>query len=69
MTDTPVTTTDFLKVRDKVARVLGENSQTQPPTRVRQAERLMQLGFIDIEAVLDSFPKQTEELPEPMEES
>lgn len=47
-----ITVDEFLAVREHVAEALKEGSQTQKPTRVRQAEHLMQLGLIDIPAVL-----------------
>lgn len=48
-----ITVEQFLQVREHVAEALKEGSQTQKPTRVRQAEHLMQLGIIDIPAVLE----------------
>ncbi|MDF2506337.1 MAG: hypothetical protein K0Q52_196 [Microbacterium sp.] len=48
-----VTVEEFLWVREKVAQALKEDSSTQVPTRVRQAENLMRDGFIDMAAVLE----------------
>lgn len=55
MTDFKGTVDDFFKVRAAVATKLKENSQTQTPTRVAQAETLMRAGFIDVPAVLVSL--------------
>lgn len=50
-----ITVPEFLQVRQYIANLLKENSQTQGPTRIRQAENLLSAGVIDIEAVLESF--------------
>jgi hypothetical protein len=51
-TASTLTVDEFIEVRTEVAKRLGENSQTQVPTRERQAEKLMRLGYINFEAVL-----------------
>jgi hypothetical protein len=51
-TASTLTVDDFIEVRTEVARTLGQDSQTQAPTRERQAEKLMRLGYINFEAVL-----------------
>lgn len=53
MSDTPITVPEFVKVRQHIANLLKENSQTQAPTRIRQAENLLMAGVIDVAAVLD----------------
>lgn len=52
MSDTPITVPEFVKVRAHVAGLLKENSSTQLPTRIRQAENLLMAGVIDVPAVL-----------------
>jgi hypothetical protein len=51
-TASTLTVDEFIEVRTEVAKRLGENSQTQVPTRERQSEKLMRLGYINFEAVL-----------------
>jgi hypothetical protein len=51
-TTSTLTVDEFIEVRTEVAKRLGENSQTQVPTRERQAEKLMRLDYINFEAVL-----------------
>lgn len=53
MSDTPITVPEFVKVRQHVANLLKENSSTQLPTRIRQAENLLMAGVIDVQAVLE----------------
>ncbi len=50
--DDTVTVTEFLTVRELLAEKLKEDSQTQKPTRIKQAEALLAAGFIDIRTVL-----------------
>lgn len=50
-----ITVDEFLRVRAHVASLLKEGSTTQPATRIRQAENLMQAGAIDVTAVLEKI--------------
>ena len=43
---------DFFWARDYVSSLLGQSSQTQKPTRDRQAEVLLRRGIVDIKLVL-----------------
>lgn len=60
-----ITVPEFIKVRQHIANLLKENSTTQEPTRIRQAENLLSAGVIDIQAVLDHL---SPELPTPVED-
>lgn len=64
MNTTQVSVTDFLRIRDHIAALLSRDSQTQRPTRIRQAENLMTAGVIDIEATLESIRPEREDVPE-----
>jgi len=60
MSNMPITVPEFVKVRQHIANLLKENSSTQLPTRIRQAENLLMAGVIDVQAVLDEIaPKPT----------
>lgn len=63
VSDTPITVPEFVRVRQHISNLLKENSQTQAPTRIRQAENLLMAGVIDVESVLKSF----EPKPAPVE--
>lgn len=60
MSDTPITVPEFVKVRRHIASLLRENSSTQEPTRIRQAENLLAAGVIDVPAVLVALSPQIE---------
>ena len=60
MSDTPITVPEFMKVRRHIASLLRENSSTQEPTRIRQAENLLAAGVIDVPAVLEALSPQIE---------
>lgn len=62
MSDTPITVPEFVKVRQHIANLLKENSQTQAPTRIRQAENLLMAGVIDVAAVLDHLTPKPDNL-------
>jgi len=51
--DTQIPVGEFMEIRDAVADELkkGSTPQTQRPTLVRQAERLILAGYVDIDAV------------------
>lgn len=51
---------DFFWARDYVSTLLGRNSQTQKPTRDKQAEVLLRSGIVDIKVVLDNRPRTDE---------
>jgi len=59
VTSPAMTVTESLAVCSAIARAFKDaGSQTQEPTRIRQAEHLMQCGFIDTQAVIDMTPVQ-----------
>lgn len=60
MSDTPITVPEFMKVRHHIASLIRENSSTQEPTRIRQAENLLAAGVIDVPAVLVALSPQIE---------
>lgn len=55
VSNAPVTVEEFLAIRERVAEVLKESSQTQKPTRIRQAEDLMRNGLIDIDVAREQL--------------
>jgi len=59
MSNMPITVPEFVRVRQYIANLLKENSQTQAPTRIRQAENLLMAGVIDVKSTLDKLaPEQ-----------
>lgn len=52
MSDLKISVDQFLAIRELIAEKLKENSSTQKPTRIKQAEELLKAGYIDITGVL-----------------
>lgn len=57
-----ISTDDFFWARDYVSSLLGQSSNTQKPTRDRQAEVLLRRGIVDIKKVLAQKPVTTDEV-------